>query len=156
KGNWVFEAPGSASSTATTTTAPAGGSSMSLPEVDTVQIRNSTVTYRDGVAGTTRSFKIDKLDAKTTGGSLSIDLAALIGQAPLNVKGTLGAPALLAGGAPYPMDLALSSGNTSATVKGAISDVTKMQGLAIDISAKGNSLADLSGLAGSPLPKLGP
>jgi uncharacterized protein involved in outer membrane biogenesis len=157
KGNWVFEVPGGAT-TATTTTAatPSEGGGMSLPEVDTVQIRNSTVTYHDGVAGTTRSFKIDKLDAETTGGNLAIDLAALIGQTPLNVKGTLGAPALLAGGAPYPMDLALSSGNNSATVKGMIGDVSKMQGLAIDVNAKGNSLADLSGLTGSPLPKLGP
>jgi hypothetical protein len=158
KGNWVFEAPGSVPATGTTTTAAtsAQGGSMSLPEVDTVQIRNSTVTYHDGVAGTTRSFKIDKLDAQTTGGSLAIDLAALIGQTPLNVKGTLGAPALLSGGAPYPMDLALSSGNNSATVKGAIGDVSKMQGLTVDVAAKGNSLADLSGLTGSALPKLGP
>lgn len=155
KGNWVFEAPGGGATT-TTTAAPTEGSGMSLPEVDTLQIRNSSVTYRDGVTGATHSFKIDKLDAQTTGGSLSIDLAALIGQAPLNVKGTLGAPALLAGGAPYPMDLALSSGNTSATVKGAIGDVTKMQGLAVDVAAKGNSLSDLSGLIGSPMPKLGP
>ncbi|HEY2892094.1 MAG TPA: AsmA family protein [Dongiaceae bacterium] len=160
KGNWVFEVPGANTTAATTTTitapAPAEGGGMALPEVDTVQIRNSTVTYHDGVAGTTRTFKIDKLDAQTTGGSLSIDLAALIGQAPLNVKGTLGAPALLAGGAPYPLDLVLSSGNASASVKGAIGDVTKMKGLAVDVTAKGNSLADLSGLAGSPLPKLGP
>jgi uncharacterized protein involved in outer membrane biogenesis len=156
KGNWVFEAPGAAPAT-TTTTAPAeGGGAMSLPEVDTVQIRNSTVTYRDGVAGTTRSFKIDKLDAQTTGGSLSLDLAALIGKTPISVKGSLGAPALLVGGAPYPMDLALASGDTSATVKGAIGDITKMQGLAVDVGAKGKSLADLNGLAGSPLPPLGP
>ncbi len=155
KGNWVFETPGGAATT-TTTAAPTESSGMSLPEVDTLQIRNSTVTYRNGVTGATHSFKIDKLDAETTGGSLSIDLAALIGQAPLNVKGTLGAPALLAGGSPYPMDLALSSGNTSATVKGAIGDITKMQGLAVDVAAKGNSLSDLSGLIGSPMPKLGP
>jgi len=155
KGNWVFEASG-ANATASTAAPAKGGTGMSLPEVDTVQIRNSTVTYRDGVAGTTRSFKIDKLSADTTGGRLSLDLAALVGQVPLNVKGTLGAPALLAGGAPYPMDLVLSSGDTSATVKGAIGDITKMQGLAVDVTAKGKALADLSGLAGSPLPKLGP
>jgi uncharacterized protein involved in outer membrane biogenesis len=157
RGNWVFEAPGANATTTTTTTAPAeAGGGMSLPEVDTVQIRNSTVTYHDGVAGTTRSFKIDKLNADTSGGSLSLDLAALVGQTPLNVKGTLGAPALLAGGAPYPMDLAITSGDTAVTVKGAIGDVTKMQGLAVDVTAKGKSIADLSGLAGSPLPKLGP
>src|SRR5436190_5362709 len=156
KGNWVFEAPG-ANATASTAAPAAGGTGMSLPEVDTVQIRNSTVTYRDGVAGTTRSFKIDKLSADTTGGSLSLDLAALIGQVPLNVKGSLGAPALLTGGgAPYPMDLALSSGDTTATVKGAIGDITKMQGLAVDVTAKGKALSDLGGLIGSPLPKLGP
>ena len=57
RGNWVFEAPGGAGTTTATTAAiPAeGGASMSLPEVDTVQIRDSTVTYHDGVAGTTRA-----------------------------------------------------------------------------------------------------
>ena len=94
KGNWVFETRQRAS-TGTTTTAPgAGGEATSLPEIDSVQIRNSTVTYHDGVAGTTRSFKIDKLDADSNNGSLSIDLAALIGQAPLNVQGSVGAPDL--------------------------------------------------------------
>ncbi len=159
RGNWVFQAPGSAATgtaAATTTTPAESGAAMSLPEVDTVQIRNSTVTYHDGVAGTTRSFKIDKLNAETSGGSLSLDLAALVGQVPLNVKGNLGAPAMLAGGAPYPIDLAISSGDTSATVKGAIGDITKMQGLAVDVTAKGKSLSDLSGLVGSPLPQLGP
>src|SRR5258706_14373044 len=101
RGNWLFEARGANATTTTTTTAAAeAGGGMSLPEVDTVQIRNSTVTYHDGVAGTTRGFKIDKLSADTSGGSLSLDLAALVGQTPLNVKGTLGAPALLAGGPP--------------------------------------------------------
>jgi AsmA family protein len=158
RGNWVFEAPGgAATTTATAAATPAeGGAGMSLPEVDTVQIRDSTVTYHDGVAGTTRSFKVDRLNADTSGGSLTLDLAALVGQEPLNVKGTLGAPTLLTGGKPYPMDLALSSGDTSATVKGAIGDVSKMQGLAVDVTAKGKSLSDLNGLIGSPLPQLGP
>jgi AsmA family protein len=157
-GNWVFETAATPASTAaTTTTAPAaGGEATSLPEIDSVQIRNSTVTYRDGVAGTTRSFKIDKLDADSSNGSLSINLAALIGQAPLNVQGSVGAPDLLTGGGPYPIDLAFSSGDTSATVKGAIADVSKMQGLAFDVAARGHALSDLNGLTGASLPQLGP
>ncbi len=163
KGNWVFDTGGPAATTATTTTPTTtttvpteSGGGMSLPQVDKVQIRNSIVTYRNGLTGVTRSFKVDKLDAETSGGRISLDLAALIGQAPLNVKGNIGAPELLTGGAPYPLDLALSSGDTSATVKGAIGDITKMQGIAVDVTAKGKSLSDLNGLTGSPLPQLGP
>jgi AsmA family protein len=153
RGNWVFTTGETSSATSATTTS---GGSMALPQVDLVQIRDSIVTYHDGVAGTTRSFRIDKLNSQAEGGRLKLDLAAVIGKAPITAQGSVGSPDLLAGGAPYPFDLAVTSGDTSATVKGAIGDVTKMQGIAVDISAKGKALSDLSELTGAALPPLGP
>jgi AsmA family protein len=149
RGNWVFNPQES------TAAAPAtAGSEAPLPEIGLVQIRNSHVTYHESSG--TRSLRIETLDAETRSGRVALDLAATVGKAPITVKGSIGAPALLAGGAPYPFDLLVVSGATSATIKGAIGDITEMKGLVAEISAEGQSLSELNGLADVDLPSLGP
>ena len=159
QGNWVFSTPGAAAAATTSTTTsanPAPVGSTPLPQVGMVQIRNSVVTYRNGATGVSHSFKVDKLDATTSNGKINIALAALLNQAPVNVTGSLGAPELLSGTAPYPLDLTMTSGDSSASVKGEVAQITKMQGVNLQVSAKGKSLSDLNGLAGAKLPPLGP
>jgi AsmA family protein len=121
-----------------------------------VQIQDSLVTYRDGRTGATRSFKVDKLQAKTESDHITFNLAALVNKAPLSVAGTVGAPDLLSANAPYPLDVTITSGNSSAAAKGQIAHLATMQGIAIDVSAKGPSLSDLNTLAAAALPPLGP
>lgn len=155
RGNWSLSSGGAAAPAQTSGT-PEEASATSLPEVGVVEIRKSVVTYRDGATGTIRTFRIDKLNAETKSGRIELDLAALIGSAPVTAMGSVGAPELLTGGTPYPFDLTVASRDTSVAVKGAIGEVTRMQGIAADISAKGNSLADLNELTGATLPPLGP
>jgi uncharacterized protein involved in outer membrane biogenesis len=155
RGNWELSS-GSAAAPAQTSGALEKASATNLPEVGRVEIRNTVVTYRDGITGAIRTFRIDKLDAETKGGRIELDIAALIGKAPVTAKGSIGAPDLLAGGAPYPFDLTVTARDSSAAVKGAIRDVSLMQGIATDISAKGKALSDLEELAGASLPPLGP
>ncbi len=157
QGNWVFGTPAAGNITRGGASAPApatGGTA--LPQVSTVRIRNSIVTYRDGVTGASHSFKVDKLDATTAGGKINIALAAVLGAAPLNVTGNVGAPELLSGSVPYPLDLTVASGNTTASIKGEVAQITKMHGINLQVAAKGNALSDLNGLAGMSLPPLGP
>jgi uncharacterized protein involved in outer membrane biogenesis len=157
RGNWLFQPSGGESSAATATpSTPSKGGPALLPRVSVVQIKNSTVTYRDARTGVMRSFKVDKLDAKTENGRLDLDLAAVVGQAPLNVSGSVGSPDLLAGGVPYPVDLTVTSGETSATLKGQIAQIATVQGVALDIAAKGKALSDLNAATGVSLPPLGP
>jgi len=157
EGNWVFGTPAAAGTASSTTSLPTtSGGTMQLPQVSQVQIRDSMVTYRDGVTGVSHSFKVDKLDATTSNGKIDITLAALLGTTPLNVTGSVGAPELLSGSAPYPLDLSITSGNTTASVKGEVAQITKMQGINLQVAAKGNALSDLNGLAGASLPPLGP
>jgi uncharacterized protein involved in outer membrane biogenesis len=148
QGNWAFNPPDVSSAPA------ASGSVPPLPEISLVQIRNSRVTYREGTSW--RSLDIQTLDAETKGGRVELALAATIGKVPVTVKGSLGAPQLLAGRAPYPFDLLVTTGATSATAKGVIGDITDMRGLAAEISAKGRSLSELNALAHLDLPPLGP
>src|SRR5262249_24555178 len=89
-------------------------------------------------------------------GRTELNLAALIGKAPVTAKGSVGAPELLAGGAPFPFDLTVTSSDTSVAVKGAIGKIAEMQGVTADISAKGKSLSDLDELIGATLPVVGP
>src|SRR6185369_6709900 len=129
RGNWVF----SHAETGSAGPAAASGEGPSLPEISLVKIRDSLVTYRDGDTGMSRSLRIDSLDAATKGGRIALDLAALIAKSPVTVKGSVGAPQLLSGGAPFPFDLVVASGSSSASIKGAVGDIVQMQGLAADI-----------------------
>jgi uncharacterized protein involved in outer membrane biogenesis len=152
RGNWVF----SHAETGSAGPAAASGEGPSLPEISLVKIRDSLVTYRDGDTGMSRSLRIDSLDAATKGGRIALDLAALIAKSPVTVKGSVGAPELLSGGAPFPFDLVVTSGSSTAKIKGAVGDIVQMQGLAADVSAQGKRLSELSDLAGITLPPLGP
>jgi uncharacterized protein involved in outer membrane biogenesis len=159
RGNWTFQPPGGQAAAAGATSAPAqppGGGPSLLPQVSLVQIQDSLVTYRDGRSGATRSFKVDKLQAKTEGDHITFDLAALVNKAPLSVVGSVGAPELLSANAPYPLDVTITSGASSAAAKGQIAHLATMQGIAIDVSAKGKALSDLNSLASAALPPLGP
>ncbi len=151
-GNWVFshDETGSAGS------AVASGEGPPLPEISLVKIRDSSVSYREGDSDITRSLRIDRLDAATKGGRIDLDLAAVIGKAPVTVKGSVGAPQLLSGGAPFPFDLVVTSGSTTARIKGAVGDIVRMQGLAAEVAAQGKTLSELGDLAGIALPPLGP
>ena len=135
-GNWVF----SHAETGSAGPAAASGEGAPLPEISLVKIRDSLVTYREGDSGMTRSLRIDTLDAATKGGRIDLDLAALVGKAPVTVKGSVGAPQLLSGGAPFPFDLVVVSGSSTASIKGAVGDIVQMQGLAADVSAQGKRI----------------
>ena len=85
-GNWVF----SHGETGNADPAAAPDEGKSLPEISLVKIRDSLVTYREGDSGMSRSLRIDSLDAATKGGRIDLYLAALIGKAPVTVKGSVG------------------------------------------------------------------
>src|SRR5262249_854783 len=149
RANWVF------GKAATSGTPEESGRGMRLPQVGLVQIRNSLLTYHDGITGTTRSLRIDTLDAKSAGGRVDLELLARVGKAPISVRGYAGAPELLAAGAPYPFDLVMRSGEFMATAKGTIGDIARMREIAVDISAKGKSFSDLDELLDAALPRIG-
>jgi uncharacterized protein involved in outer membrane biogenesis len=156
QGNWTFQPPGSAGASTSAPGQPPSGGPALLPHVSLVQIQDSLVTYRDGRSGATHSFEVDKLEAKTEGDHVTFNLAALVNKVPLTVVGSVGAPNLLASGAPYPLDVTMTSGGSSAAAKGQIAHLATMQGIAIDVSAKGKALSDLNTFAGATLPPLGP
>jgi AsmA protein len=79
---------------------------------------------------------------------------ATLGGLPLRVEGTLGAPdALLRGGAPFPVEIALGAGAATGTVRGAIADPRRMMGVDLAVAGHVSDLRALAPLLGAGGPQ---
>ena len=152
RGNWVF---GSAAAPAT---APAEGGPTTLPTVNEVAIEDARVTYRDGVLDATQSVALTSLSATAADAASPIRFAleGLVNDAPVSLSGSIGALQRLLEGAPFPVDVEAKAGGAVVAIKGEVTQPAKAKGLALAVSAQGQSLADLGPLLGQDLPPLGP
>ncbi len=89
---------------------------------------------------------------------MQIKLQAKLGDAPLSLAGTLGAPAGLIGaggtGKPFPVDLAGQVVNAKFTAKGAIADPAGLKGVNLRLAAQIPDLAALAPVTHHDLPPL--
>ena len=131
-----------------------------IPTVNLVQIQDALLTYNDGKTKQRTTVKVEKLGlgADTASSPLKIDLAAAYNNQPIKARGTLGPLASLSatGAAPWPVDLTVEAGGATIKAKGSIQKPMTGEGLNLDVSAEGQSLATLGVLAGSELPPIGP
>ncbi|MHB1219334.1 MAG: AsmA family protein [Alphaproteobacteria bacterium] len=118
KGNWAFDAPGSASTKPAPGTAPTPAQTSAatpMPHVGEIVIKNFTLTYRDGVTGGQNKVQLKNLTAKSSSSTSPIDLGLegdYNGQT-VKIGGKLGPVAdLLAGDKPYPVKLDTKVGNS--------------------------------------------
>lgn len=122
KGNWAFDAPGSANAKpapgATPGTAPTPAQTSAaapMPHVGEIVIKNFTLTYRDGVTGGKNTVELKNLTAKSSSSTSPIDLSLegdYNGQA-VKIDGKVGSAAdLVAGDKPYPVKLDTKVGNS--------------------------------------------
>ncbi|MGE0095299.1 MAG: AsmA family protein [Alphaproteobacteria bacterium] len=122
KGNWAFDAPGSANTKPAPGAAPGAtptpaqtSAAAPMPHVGEVVIKNFTLTYRDGVTGGQNKVQLKNLTAKSSSSTSPIDLELegdYNGQA-VKIDGKIGAVAdLLAGDKPYPVKLDTKVGNS--------------------------------------------
>ncbi|MEX0695910.1 MAG: AsmA family protein [Dongiaceae bacterium] len=152
RGNWVF------ASAAAPATAPADGGPTTLPTVNEVAIEDARVTYRDGVSGATQSVALTSLSATAADAASPIRfvLEGLVNDAAVSLSGSIGALQRLLEGAPFPVDVEAKAGGAVVAIKGEIAQPAEAKGLALAVSAQGQSLADLGPLLGQDLPPLGP
>ena len=88
---------------------------------------------------------------------MKVDGAAKLGDTPLTVAGTFGAPALLlpdAKPSPFPVDVTVQADGATASAKGTVTDARTMTGVNVALTAQIPDLSALSPLAGHPLPAL--
>lgn len=102
---------------------------------------------------------LEALDIKAAGADQPVQVngSARLGDAPLSVAASVGAPALLmphAKPAPYPVDVSVSAAGARLTAKGSIADAQALTGANIALAAEVPDLAALSPLVRQPLPSL--
>lgn len=153
--NWAF-----AEGEGTGTEAPAEATSAPtrLPTVNSVAIENASLTYRDGATGQSHTIALKKLSAEAPDASSPVEIAleGALNDNPITLAGSVGAIQSLLADQPFPVDLSGEAGGAAFSIKGEVAKPKSGQGFALNLSVQGDSLADLSGLAGTPLPPLGP
>lgn len=156
--NWSFQA---AAGGATATAAPTGGAQggpTQLPVVRNVDIEDSQLVWRNGVTNDSKTIAIKSFTAAAASASSPIEIAldGSYNDNPIKAEGVVGAVGALMANEPYPVDLTLEAGGAKATLKGSVAKPMQAAGIQMTLSAEGQSLADLNGLAGATLPPLGP
>jgi uncharacterized protein involved in outer membrane biogenesis len=142
QGNWVMGGGNSAGS------AP-------LPEIAQATIENARLRFHNGATGNTRSLQIDRLAiSPTDANTLTIAFNGQVDKVPVSLNGSVGALADFVQG-PLPVNLAGKVAGDEVSVKGQIANPASLEGIGVDVSMSGKSLADLNGLIGAALPVSG-
>jgi uncharacterized protein involved in outer membrane biogenesis len=151
--NWTFGEAGAAQAE----TAPPGGAGK-LPTVNEISFEDVTITYKDGVANKTQTAAFQKFSAGMADANspIELEIVANLNNNPISASGTIGSLAGIAANQPLPIDIKAEGGGTTMAAKGTIEQPAAGKGVAIALTAEGKSLADMTPLAGSELPPLGP
>jgi len=151
-GNWVFAA--------NKTEEVDSDSDSSTPSVvvNEVHLENANIVYKDGVTGQETTLVIEKVvtESNSVNDPLSVMMKVAYNELPIEVTGSLGSLNQLTGNDNYPIDLTLNVSGANIGLKGQITKPMDGKGLDIDVSFNVGALSDLSELAGSDLPELGP
>ena len=151
QGNWVLFEPEDQEGTP-------GASDAAIPTFRKVEVQDARVLFRDGQTGAEHDVRIAELRAITAepGGAISLSARGSYGGHDFAAEGSVGTRDQLLGGGAIPLDLRIEAANATVAVAGSIEPGVDRLGLDLKVSARGDSLADLSALAGAPLPPLGP
>jgi uncharacterized protein involved in outer membrane biogenesis len=159
--NFDFKAPGAKEEAAAPVEQPVASDEggTPIPVVREVVIRDSKLTYMDAQTDASHQAIIDELTINGEGPDNPIEMlfAGSYNEAGIKMTASLGAPTeVIAATKPYPVALTLEAGGATITVKGTIAEPMAGRGLDLAISVTGSQLGDLSAVAGTEVPKMGP
>ena len=152
-GNWVFSSTKTDQEVATESE-----DSSSTIVINEVHLENAKIIYKDGITGKETKLVIDKIvtESDSADDPLSVIMKVAYNELPIEVKGTLGSLKQLTGNDNYPIDLVVNISDAKFALKGQIAKPMDGKGVDIKVSFNVDSLSQLSELAGSDLPELGP
>ena len=132
--NWVFAA-------APPATPPTGAPANPIPApprepgagltlgVHSLTLTDGTLTWRDGVSGTTRVLAIERLTTRATAQALTHEARLAVEGKALRLRGETGTiAAFQAPSAPWPLRLALETEGVTLTVQGEAAEPARMRG----------------------------
>lgn len=156
-GNWVFAQDGPEPSAPEQPSVAESGETL-IPGIDEVTVEDSVLTYRDGRTGQITTLAIEELQAAAPSRTapMKIELTARYNDNPIEAKGTLGAMESLVAGEPVAVDLEAKAGGANLRVLGDLGKPGAEKGTNLVVSAEGSQLGELSNLAGTAIPALGP
>jgi uncharacterized protein involved in outer membrane biogenesis len=134
------------------------GTSLPMLAVREVTIKDSRLTYKDAKAAQPLVLALSSLSvAAVPGEPMRLDLKGAYNDAPFTVKGTMGDLAqLLQPSKPWPVKVTAEAGGATVAVDGSVANPTAASGIDIALAVEGKDLSQMSKLAGSPVPPLGP
>ncbi|HSD43218.1 MAG TPA: AsmA family protein [Burkholderiales bacterium] len=144
-GNWVFKPPAAAKPAAP---GEPGGADFDLLGAS---IDRGQLAWRNGAKKEMQRFAIQRLrlERKTFGDVLNVDLAAAFRDQPFTMKGSMGLiRRLLAKDSSWPVDLAFATAGATAKVKGTVDFSAKLPTLDGEVKAEVNDAAGLAKLSG--------
>ena len=152
-GNWVIAAPDPAPEASESEPQP--DAPTAVPFIGRVELRDSTVAHVDA-NGRTRRMDIVRaiLNAASDDDPVDIEIDCVIDGLPVRAVAATGSIAALSdGAADWPVDLALSIGESRISATGTISDPATFAGyrLAIDAALRPSEL--IAGVLGEPAPQ---
>lgn len=154
RGNWVVADAQKPPQAETST----DGDLSIAPWFNEIAIRDGSAIYRDGRSGQETHIVLDALtlSAAHREAPIAVTLAGRYNSAPVEGEGTIGTYGEVIGGQRIPLSLRLATFGSVVQFDGALSEPREGTGLDLQISARGPSLADLSGLTDLDLPPFGP
>ena len=159
KGNWEMT-PAQAAADTAKETAEESGDSGALPEIaiSEIKIEGAKLTYKDGVTGKTETVTVESLIASgdDLDSPIDLDLVMAYNDNPITLKGTIGAISKVTANDTFTVQLAIEAGGLDVGLNGHVAKPMDAKGIAMKFDVKGDSLAGLSGLAGTDVPGLGP
>lgn len=131
---------------------PGGGLALG---VQSLTLTDGTVTWRDGVSGTTRVLAIERLTTHATPQGMAHEARLTVDGKSLRLRGETGTmAAFLAPSAPWPIRLALETEGASLAIEGEASEPARLRGWRVRAEGALDGLERLAAFA--PLPPILP
>ncbi|MBL8660735.1 MAG: AsmA family protein [Rhodospirillales bacterium] len=128
-------------------------SRKNLPIVREIAISDGVLAYKDAKSGNDIDLTLASLQGGSDDQGVRVTADGTYQRQKLAVKASAGALGKLRNeGEPYPVDVDVAVGGLKATAKGTVAKPQTFEGLDIDLSVKGQNLANIYAIAGVPAP----
>ncbi len=162
RGNWVLAKPkGQAAETAPEPSEPAADSEpgeLVFPTIGEFTIQGGSVIFKNRQTKERYNLALDQVNATTDGATtaMTLSLTGSYNGSPIEMQADIGSIANLASGQSSSLKTNIKAGGADLKVDGTLANKAAGPEFDLLINVAGKSLADLSDLAGTPVPPLGP